>query len=88
MDGAVNMLLLLLTTLSCAPLVATAPRPPVTVMPVLAATVATDTADVVVSEACFPLRVVMTLTPPQVKLPFSMAAPSTWSSRVAMTSRP
>ena len=62
------MLLLLLLTLSCAPLVDTPPRPPVTVMPVDAVTVAALTDAtlrllLLVSVACFPLRVVLRSTP-------------------------
>ena len=62
------MLLLLLTTLSCAPFVATPPRPPVIVMPVVADTVAAATdatlkALLDVSAACFPWRVVLMSTP-------------------------
>ena len=99
-DGAVVMLLLLLTTLSCAPLVDTPDRPPVIVMPVVAATVATLTADVVVSAACFAEMEVITLLPPTlsvlltaifpatVRLEFSTAVPSACNSRVATTSRP
>ena len=51
-------------------------------------TEATLKAVVIVSVFCFELRVVMMLTPPTVSVPFSTAAPSTWSSRVATTSRP
>ena len=94
------MLLLLLTTLSSAPLVATPPRPPDTVMPVVAVTVAAETdatpkALLDVNVACFPERAVDTLpipvtvsAPPTVTDELSTAAPSHCSSRVAMTSRP
>ena len=62
------MLLLLLTTLSCAPFVATLPRPPVIVMPVVADTVAALTdatfrAELVVNAACFDANVVDRSTP-------------------------
>ena len=100
MDGAAVMLLLELTTLSCAPLVDTPPRPPVIVMPVLAATVATLTPDVVVSAVCFAAREFNTFVPATVSVPlivafpatvsveFSTAALSACNSRVAITSRP
>ena len=68
MGAAVKMLLVLLTTLSCAPLVDTPERPPVTVMPVVEVrvAVATDptlTELLVVNAACFVERVVLKSTP-------------------------
>ena len=68
MGGAVKMLLLLLTTLSCAPLVDTPERPPDTRIPVVAVTVAEPTdatlrALLVVNAACFPDMVVLRSTP-------------------------
>ncbi len=63
------MLLLLLTTLSCAPLVDTPPRPPVIVMPVVALTVATDTAELA---ACLPEMVVLMSTPARYNGPASI----------------
>ena len=62
------MLLLLLTTLSSAPLVATPPRPPDTVRPVVAVIVAEVTdatlrAELVVSVGCFAASVVDISTP-------------------------
>ena len=83
------MLLFELTTLSCAPLVDTPERPPVMVMPVEACTVATLTADVDVSLACFPEMAVETLPiPATVTVELKTAAPSKCNSRVAKTSRP
>ncbi len=94
------MLELLLLNLSCAPLVDTPDRPPVIVMPVVALTVATLTADDDVSAVCFAAREVITLVPATVSVPlivvvpptvsveFNTAAPSAWNSRVATTSRP
>ena len=93
------MLELLLLNLSCAPLVDTPPRPPVTSMPVEACTVATDTADDPDSVDCFPLSAVAIFVPPTVNDPvidaapatlrvlFNTAAPSACSSRVDMRSR-
>ena len=71
------MLLLLLTTLSCAPQVATFPRPPVIVMPVVADTVAAATeftfrALLVVSAACLAAMVVAMSTPFKYKGPASI----------------
>ncbi len=53
-------LLLLLTTLSCAPQVAMLPRPPVIVIPVVAVTDATLKAVALVIVACFPFSAVAT----------------------------
>ena len=66
------MLLLLLTTLSCAPQVATFPRPPVIVMPVVADTDATFNALLVVSAACLAAMVVAMSTPFKYKGPASI----------------
>ena len=79
------MLLLLLTTLSGAPFVATPPRPPVIVMPVVAVTVAEATdatlrALLVVNAACFPERAVDILpTPATDSVPLTVAFPATVS---------
>ena len=72
-DGAGNMLLLL-TTLSCAPFVATPPLPPDIVTPVVAvivaaATEATFKALAVVSAACRAAMVVAMSVPPRYKGP-------------------
>ena len=71
---AVKMLLLLLTTRSCAPQVATFPRPPVIVMPVVAVTVAAPTdatfrALLVVSAACLVAMVDIMSIPPRYRGP-------------------
>ena len=68
------MLLLLLLTLSCAPQVATPPRPPVIVMPVVAVTVAAATeftlnALLLVNAACRAAMVVAMSVPPRYKGP-------------------
>ena len=66
--GAVKILLLLLLSLSCAPQLATFPRPPVIVMPVVADTEvalidATFNALLFVSRFCLPAMVVAMSTP-------------------------
>ena len=67
------MLLLVLTTLSSAPLVDTPPRPPVMVIPVLAVTELKLTAEDVVSAFCFAPIVVITSCPPTYRGPPMMA---------------
>ena len=88
------MLLVEELSLSCAPLDATAPRPPDIKIPVVAVTVAaasdaTPRALLAVNKACFPERAVALLpTPATVSVLFSTAGPSECSSPVAIRSRP
>ena len=77
----------LLTSLSCTPAVVTPPRPPVMVSPVLAVTELKLSAVDAVKAFCFAAIADITLLPATVNEPFNTAAPSTWSSRVAETSR-
>ena len=80
-------MLLLLESLNIAPLVDTPPRPPVMVILLFVVTELKLSVVDAVTAAYFEARAVNTLVPPTVNEPVNTAAPSTWSSPIAETSR-